>query len=88
MGIFGQIILGLLITAGGVLLLKNNYQVANNMPIAFAEQHMGGGGSYTAWKILGVLTVFVGLTVVFGIYDNILAWLLTPLTNAVGGSSE
>jgi hypothetical protein len=87
MGIFGQIILGVLIVVGGVLLLKYNYQVTNSMPIGFAEQHMGSGGSYLLWKILSILVIFAGLTVVFGVYDNILAWLVSPLTNAVGGSS-
>lgn len=67
--------------AGGILLLKYNYQVSNNLRISFAEQHMGGGGSYLLWKIIGVLVALAGLTVIFGIYDNILSWLLSPLTN-------
>jgi len=88
MGLFGQIILGLLITAGGVALLKYNYQMTNSLPISFAEQHMGSGGSYLAWKILAILVVFIGLTVMFGVYDNILEWLVSPLTNAVGGGNS
>ena len=81
MGIIGQIILGLLMVAGGVLLLKNNYQVSNNLRISFAEQHLGSGGSYLAWKVLSILLIFAGFTVMFGFYDNVLAFLLSPLTN-------
>ena len=81
MGIFGQIILGLLMVVGGVLLLKNNYQVSNNMRISFAEEHLGSGGSYLAWKVLSVLLIFIGFTVMFGFYDEILTFILSPLTN-------
>ena len=88
MGIFGQIILGLIIIVGGVLLLKYNYQVTNSMPIGIAEQYLGSGGSYLAWKILSILAVFIGLSVLFGFYDNILSWLLTPFTNALGGGDQ
>lgn len=66
---------------GGILILKNNYQVANNFRISFAEQHMGSGGSFALWKVFGVLIILAGMTVVFGIYDNILSWALSPLTN-------
>jgi len=81
MGFIGQIILGLLMVIGGVLLLKNNYQVSNNMRISFAEQHLGSGGSYLAWKVLSIILIFAGFTVMFGFYDNVLAFILSPLTN-------
>lgn len=81
MGIIGNIVLGLLMIVGGILLLKNNYQVANNLPISFAENHMGGGGSYLLWKLLSLLLIMAGFTVMFGFYDDILAFILSPLTN-------
>ena len=83
MGIFGQILLGLILIGVGILLLKNNYQIANNMRIAFAERHMGSGGSYLLWKIIAVVVVFAGVTVMFGIHDNILAWIFSPLTGGL-----
>ena len=64
----------------GILLIKNNYQVSNNMRIAFAEEHLGGGGSYLVWKVLAILLILAGFSVIFGIYDNILALILSPLT--------
>ena len=88
MQILLHLILGLAIMAAGVLTLKNNYRVANTMLIGFAEQHLGAGGSYLAWKLLSILIIFAGLTVFFGIYDNILGWLLSPLTNAISGGNS
>ncbi len=86
MGIFGNIILGLLIIGAGILILKYNYQVSNSLRISFAEQHMGSGGSYTLWKILGIFIVIGGLTVIFGIYDEIIGFILSPVTNALDSS--
>lgn len=88
MNIVIHIVLGLLIIVGGVLLLKYNYQVANSLPLSFAEKHMGSGGSYLAWKLLSILVVVIGLSVVFGVNDNILAWLLSPLANIFGGNTS
>ena len=65
---------------GGTLLLKNNYQVSNNMRISFAEEHLGGGGSYLVWKFLSILLIFIGFAVIFGFFDNIMAFILSPLT--------
>jgi hypothetical protein len=83
MGIIGQIILGLLIIAAGVMILKYNYQIANSIPMTFADRYMGGGGSYSLWKVAAILIILIGFSVLFGIYDNILGWIVSPLTNAV-----
>lgn len=72
----------------GIAVLKYNYQVANSLRISFAEQHIGSGGSYTLWKILGVLIVIAGMTVVFGIYDEILGFILSPLTNILDSGRQ
>ena len=81
MTIILQIIIGTLMVISGVLLIKNNFQVANNMRISFAENHLGPGGSYLLWKIISILLIFAGFSVIFGIYDNILSWVLSPVTN-------
>ena len=83
MTIIIQIIIGTLMIISGVLLIKNNYQVANSMRISFAEDHLGPGGSFLLWKIMSVLFIFAGFTVIFGIYDNILTWVLSPVTNMI-----
>ena len=86
MQLIGQIILGLLMVVGAVLLLKYNYQVSNSLRISFAEQHMGPGGSYLLWKILAVVLVLAGFSVMFGISDNIIGWILSPLTRILSPS--
>lgn len=81
MHIFGQIILGLIIIAAGVITLIRNYQVANSLPLRWLEQKAGPGSSYTIWKFFSVLMVFIGFTVMFGFTDNVLGFLLSPVTN-------
>lgn len=84
MNIVGLILIGGLMIGGGVLLLKYNYQVANNLRISFAEQHMGGGGSYLLWKIIAGLIIIAGFITMFGFHDNVIGWMLSPLTNSIG----
>ena len=81
MNIVLQVIIGLLMIGAGTLILKYNYQVANTIHLGFAEKYLGTGGSFGLWKVLAVLIVLAGLTVVFGFFDNILEWVLSPLTN-------
>ena len=86
MQLLGQILLGLIMIGAGILLLKYNYQVANNLRISFAEQHLGSGGSYLLWKILAIVLVLAGLATMFGIGDNIISFILSPLTNILSPS--
>ena len=86
MQLLGQILLGLTMIGVGILLLKYNYQVANNLRISFAEQHLGSGGSYLLWKILAIVLVLAGLATMFGIGDNVISFILSPLTNILSPS--
>ena len=88
MGIFGQILLGIIIIAAGVLTLIKNYQVANTMPLRWLERKLGSGSSYSIWKIISVLLVFIGFTVMFGFADNLLAFLLSPITNMINPNND
>ena len=83
MGILGQILLGIILIVTGVLTLLKNYQVANNLPLRWLEQKLGPGSSYMIWKIISVLLVFAGLSVMFGFADNILTWFFSPITNLI-----
>lgn len=86
MGIIGQILLGMLIIGVGFLTLIKNYQVTNSVPLAFFEQKMGAGSSYMIWKIISVLLIFIGFTVIFGLHDNLLNWILSPLKNVLNAN--
>jgi len=89
MGIFGQILLGLILIVAGVLTLIKNYQLANSMPLRWLEGKLGPGSSYPLWKVFSVLLVFAGLSVMFGFSHTIISWLLSPLTHLInpGGTS-
>ncbi|MCB9822237.1 hypothetical protein H6801_02635 [Candidatus Nomurabacteria bacterium] len=88
MGIFGQILLGLIIIVVSVLILMKNYQVANSIPLPFFESKMGPGSSYLIWKIFAIIGVFIGFTVMFGFYDEVLGWILSPITKMISPSQE
>jgi hypothetical protein len=88
MGIFGQILLGLIIIVVSVILVVKNYQVANSIPLPFFEQKLGPGSSYLVWKIFAILGVFIGFTVMFGFYDEVLNWILSPIFNLINPNRE
>jgi len=87
MGIFGQILLGLIIIVSGVMILIKNYQVTNSLPFRSLEQRLGPGSSYLIWKVISLLMIFAGLTVMFGFGGTVVEWLLSPLTHLVSPSS-
>ncbi|MFA6423333.1 MAG: hypothetical protein WCW17_02665 [Patescibacteria group bacterium] len=33
---------------------------------SWAEQHLGGGGTYTMWKLIGILLIIAGVMVLVG----------------------
>ena len=55
-------IIGMLITIGGFLLIVFREKVHNvTGDVGFAEQYLGGGGTYTLFLILGVVMFFGGI---------------------------
>lgn len=75
MSLFWRIIIGLLIMAVGFLMVwkTTGFQSITGR-IAWAEEKLGGGGTNTFLKILGVLIVFLGVFTVSGIINDILGW--------------
>lgn len=69
--------------ASGTLLLKYNYQVANSIPMSIGSSL----GTYTLWKIFSIVLVLAGIIVMFGLGDNIMSTLLSPLTNVLNPGS-
>lgn len=75
--IFGLIIIGI-----GVLLLKFNFQVSNMFSHYNAfERYLGSGATYMVMQVMAVLAVIFGLLMMFSLHDNLVGWLLSPLTN-------
>ncbi|MEW6610373.1 MAG: hypothetical protein AB1352_01945 [Patescibacteria group bacterium] len=69
-----RIFLGLLMIVGGALLtLKANWIVANFGYSEFAESKIKMyGGSRLLWKLIGIITIFIGFLVVTNLYGDLI----------------
>lgn len=75
-----RIIIGLLIVAVGVaMVMKNTWFLSIIGRIPWAEAHLGGGGTRSLLKIIGVIIIFIGFLVVTNMWEGIIVWLLGPL---------
>jgi hypothetical protein len=51
----------------GFGLIKYSFQIKNFFgDVSWAEQHLGGGGTYTLYKIVGVAVIILSLLYMFG----------------------
>lgn len=80
----GQVILGILMMVGGVfMVLKTEWLMSNFGRIAWFEEKLGTeGGSRLGYKLLGILTIFVGVIFMTGSGSSFLGWVLSPLIRA------
>ena len=76
---FGQIIFGLVgVGLGLVIIVYTRYIVEHiSGPIGFAERYLGSAGTYTFWRLLGMVIFFVSLLIMFGF----LGWLYQAIVN-------
>jgi len=80
-------ILGLLMLVSGVLMLKYNYQITNNFgSSATLDRYLGPGREYAFFKLLALLLIIIGFFTMFGLSDNLMNFLLSPLKGIFGGS--
>ncbi|OGE81578.1 MAG: hypothetical protein A3H72_03105 [Candidatus Doudnabacteria bacterium RIFCSPLOWO2_02_FULL_48_8] len=50
----------------GFLLIRYNYLLVGFFGhVPWAEQHIGGGGTYTLYKIVGVIVIILGMLYAF-----------------------
>ena len=64
--------LGILVIALGVMMvIKTGWFVSNFGRNDWAEQNLGGGGTYTLYKILGIIFVFGSLAMMTGMLGEI-----------------
>ena len=75
------IILGLIITAiGAWLIIKTEWFLSNFGPITWFEEKLGSeGGSRLGYKLVGILFLVVGIIIMTGSGNSLMAWLTTPL---------
>lgn len=69
-----KILLGLLIAAGGALLvIKTEWFLQNFGTIDWAEQKLGtNGGSRLAYKLIGIIAIFFGFLLISGLFGGFL----------------
>lgn len=76
----GRIILGLCITALGWLMVwKTQWFQSMLGYIAWAEEHLGAGGTRTFYKLLGMAIIVLGFIVVTNLFDAIVGNLLRSI---------
>ncbi|MBT4849435.1 hypothetical protein HON36_01145 [Candidatus Parcubacteria bacterium] len=75
---FGNIIIGIILIGIGFLFVwKTEWLVINAGRIGFAEKFLGtSGGSRLMYKILGLISIIVGLLYMTGMQDDFLRWFV------------
>ncbi|MFA5187793.1 MAG: hypothetical protein WC460_00340 [Patescibacteria group bacterium] len=74
--IFGVV----LFILGPVLVFKSEWFLENFGRIEWAEKHLSTeGGTRVFYKILGLIFMFFGLTMIFNLFGGIVLWIFSPL---------
>lgn len=71
--IFGVILVGL----GIAMAIKAEWFFQNFGSIPWAEEHFGGSRFF--YKVLGIVLIFFGFTMIFNIFGDIAMFVFTPL---------
>jgi len=73
--IFGII----LVIIGPVFVIKTEvfYRFIGQIP--WAEDKLGAGGTRLLINIIGLILIFIGLTMIFGFFDTIIGAIFSPL---------
>lgn len=59
MAIFFRFLIALVTTGVGILLITHSYQITQLFGHQeFAERYLGAGGTYTMWKLIGLILIF------------------------------
>jgi hypothetical protein len=74
--IFGAV----LFVLGVFLIIKTEWMLENFGRIDWAEEKLGTyGGTRFFYKVGGLILIFVGLTMIFDMFEGILMWFFSPL---------
>lgn len=77
-------IVGILIVAAGAVSVLYNYKIVNSFGRNnWFEQHIGSGSTYMVFKFFSILVILFGFTMMISLHDNLISFLLSPLTNAL-----
>lgn len=78
---FHSFFIGLVCIAIGVVLVwKSRWLVDNFGHIGWADKYLGAmAGTYTFYRLLGVILAFGGFLYMFGLFDNLVGAIFGPL---------
>ncbi len=75
-----RIIVGLLgVVVGALITIKGEWCYQNFGPVAWAEAHLGQGGSHTFYKLLGITIVIISFLITTGLIESILLGIFGTL---------
>ena len=69
----------LAVALGASMVIKSAWFVQSFGRSSWAEQHLGGGGTYTMYKLLGIVIIIVSLFIATGVMGEILIGTLGQL---------
>ncbi|MBU4216704.1 hypothetical protein L6270_00960 [Candidatus Parcubacteria bacterium] len=74
-------IFGIIIGAiGYTFVAMTEWYLSNFGRIEFFDKYLGmEGGSRLGYKLIGILAIFFGTIIFFGMWGGFLGWLLSPL---------
>ena len=82
-------ILSLLMLGTGVLLVWKTSPIVNSVGrFAWAERHLGATGTYTFYKLVGVVLIVIAMLTVTGIGEGILESLVGGFVGNVSEPAE
>ncbi len=72
---------GLAIVALGVVIILKREWILNNFGrLDFFEEKLSVyGGSRMAYSLIGLIAIFIGFCIAFGLINDFLSWVLSPL---------
>lgn len=68
------------ITIGALIVAKSEVLLNTFGRIGFFEKYLGlEGGSRLGYKLIGLLTIFIGTLIMTGMIGGFLFWILSPI---------
>lgn len=81
----GTILIGLLMSAAGILLLRYSYQATNfTGPVEWIEAVAGPGSTNGVYKLFGLIVAILGILVATGFGTNVVSFIFGPFRNIFG----
>lgn len=67
---FGRLITFIVMLIAGIAIIKNTVPLVRMIGHSnWAERHLGAGGSYTMWTLIGIGIILVGFLYLMGVVD-------------------